>query len=344
MDVMTVYNKRRETREVTIRPARQEDVADIITLIIKQHGNYYPYADLYSMDFVRWVIEKGDMYIVVAELADGLLAGMTGANRKPQFAGTLEWIMLAIRPSCRGFGIGKLLMSFLHKILPAELYAGIYGHCMSLDTASQKILAGLGHHITGTLLNSYRVDTHAENFAGMDLPFKHNLIVTCLPGNKKNAGPLYAPQVHAGYIQGVYGSLGTAYTLRDQEGAGPPGTPSDCTVTQKEEHRYCEIFAEEIGLDFEKTLDHTLERYSVLEEQSFNAFINLNDPAAPWAYRLLEDRGFSFAGIHALSGPREYMILHYSPAVPVPFDRIVVLPGFAGEFAYIRKQYEGRKR
>jgi hypothetical protein len=38
------------------------------------------------------------------------------------------------------------------------------------------------------------------------------------------------------------------------------------------------------------------------------------------------------------------MILHYSPALPVPFDLIAVLPGFAGEFAYIREQYEGRKR
>ncbi|MDR3172747.1 MAG: GNAT family N-acetyltransferase [Treponema sp.] len=338
---MTVYNKRRETREVSIRPARQEDVPDIISLIIKQHGNYYPYADLYSVDFVRRVIEKEDMYIIVAELAGGLLAGMTGANRKTQFAGTLEWIMLTIRPSCRGFGMGKLLISFLQQTLPAERYAGIYGHCMSLDTASQGILAGLGHRITGALLNCYRVDAHAENFAGLDLPFKHNLIVTCLPGNKKNSGPLYVPPAHAGYIKGVYDALGTACALR--EGA-PPGTSSDCAVVQKEEHRYCEFFAEEIGLDFEKTLDVALERYGALEGQSFNAFINLNDPAAPWACGLLEDRGFSFAGIHALSGPHEYMILHNSPAVPVPFDRIAVLPGFAGEFSYIREQYEKRKQ
>ncbi|MDR2760151.1 MAG: GNAT family N-acetyltransferase [Spirochaetaceae bacterium] len=341
---MTVYNKRRETREVTIRLAKPEDVPDIITLIIKQHGNYYPYADLYSMDFVRRVIENRDMYIVVAELAGGLLAGMTGANSKTQFAGTLEWIMLTIRPSCRGFGMGKILISFLQQALPAEQYADIYGHCMSLDTASQGILAGLGHHITGTLLNCYRLDTHAENFAGLALPFKHNLIVTCLPGNKKDAGILYIPPVHAGYIKGVYESLGTAYTFREPERAEPGGAPSDCTVTPMEEHQYCELRTEEIGSDFEKTLDDVLKQYGAREGQSFNAFINLNDPAAPWAYRLLEDRGFSFAGIHALSGPREYMMLHYSPAIPVPFDRIMVLPGFAGEFAYIREQYERRKR
>jgi hypothetical protein len=54
------------------------------------------------MDFVRRVIENGDMRIVVAELAGGLLAGITGANSKTQFAGTLEWIMLTIRHTSRG--------------------------------------------------------------------------------------------------------------------------------------------------------------------------------------------------------------------------------------------------
>jgi hypothetical protein len=341
---MTVYNKRREEREITIRLARREDVPSIITLLIKQHGNYYPYTDLYSMDFVREAIEKKDIYIIVAELADGLLAGMTGANGKTRFTGALEWILLTIRPSCRGFGIVKHLNSFLHQTLSAELYTGIYAHCMSLDTASQGILAGLDHHITGAFLNCYRLDAHAENLSGLVLPFKHNLIITCLPGGKKDAGFLYVLPAHAGYIKGVYETLGTAFTIREQEKTKFSETSSACTVTQMEDHRYCELFAEEIGLDFEKILEDALNRYGALEGQSFNALINLNDPAAPWAGRLLEDRGFSFAGIHALSGPHEYMIFHYSPAVAVPFDQIAVLPGFSGEFAYLREQYEGRKR
>ncbi|MDR2739612.1 MAG: hypothetical protein LBB68_07255 [Treponema sp.] len=341
---MTVYNKRGETQEVTLRLARPEDTPDIITLLIKQYGNYYPGADFYDADFVRQVIKNEDIYIAVAELSGGLLAGITGANQKTPFAGTLEWFMLTIRPSCRGFGLGKHLGSFLHQTLPAERYACTYGHCMSLDAVSQGILASLGHRITGALLNCYRVDTHAENFAGLALPFKQNLIVTCLPGSKKDAGLLYIPPVHAGYIRGAYESLGTTHTLREGEQVEPGGVPSDCAVIQKEEHRYCELRAEEIGLDFENILDDVLKQYGALEGQSFNVFINLNDPAAPWVCRLLEDRGFSFAGLHALAGPREYMILHYSPAIPVPFDRIAVLPGFAGEFAYIREQYEGRKR
>jgi GNAT superfamily N-acetyltransferase len=317
--------------------ARQEDVPDIITLLIKQHGNYYANVDLYSADFIRKVIKNGDLYIAVAERADGLIAGMAGANRKTRFAGTLEWTMLTIRPSCRGFDMGRRLLSFLRQTLEPDLYTCIYGHCMSLDTASQGILAGLGLCMTGAVLNCYRVDSHAENFAGLELPAKHSLLVTCLQGSKKNAGALYVPQAHREYIQAVYEALGAAYTFGEE--VKPSGAPA-VTVTQNEEHRYCEVFAEAAGLDFEKALKDTLEQYGALEQQSFNVFINLNDPAAPWACRVMEDQGFFFAGVHALSGAHEYMIFHYSPALPVPFDRIAVLPGYAGTWAYIRDQYE----
>ncbi|MDR2617988.1 MAG: hypothetical protein LBC62_03870 [Treponema sp.] len=334
---MTLYNKRREALEVTIRLAVQEDVPDIITLLIKQHGNYYANVDLYSADFVRRVIKNRDLSIAVAECAGGLIAGMAGANGKTRFAGTLEWVMLTIRPSCRGFDIGRRLLSFLRQTLERDLYSCIYGHCMSLDTASQGIMAGLGFRMTGAILNCYRFDTHAENFAGLDLPDKHRLLVVCLLGTKKHAGVLYVPDEHREYIQAVYEALGAEYTL-DKE-AKPSGTTA-VTVTQNNEHRYCEVFAEETGPDFEKTLKDTLEQYGALEQQSFNVFINLNDPAAPGACRILEDRGFFFAGLHALSGACEYMIFHYSPALAVPFDRIAVLPGYAGEFAYIRDQYE----
>jgi ribosomal protein S18 acetylase RimI-like enzyme len=339
-----IDNTGRETQEVTIRLAQREDIPDIIALIIKQHGNFYPYADLYRADFLRSVIEDRTMYIVIAEFDGGQVVGMTGANNKNQFAGTREWIMLTILPSCRGHGIGKKLTSFLKSSLPQEGYTGIYAHGMTLDTASQKLLIDRGHHITGAILNCYRVDTHAENFAGLDIPFKHSLIVTCLAGDKKDAGPLYVPPVHAGYVKGVYENLGVAYSLREDPGGEPEGAASTCIVTQMDEHQYTEFLVTKPGRDFEKILGDALDQYGAGEGQSFNAFINLNDPAALWAYRLLEERGFSFAGIHALSGAYEYMILHYSPVLPVPFDRMAVLPGFSGEFAYIREQYEGRRR
>lgn len=338
---MTVYNKRREALELTIRLARQEDAPGIIALLIKQHGNYYPNPDFYNLGFVRRSIGAGDLYVALAESEDGLLAGITGANRKNQFAGTLELGMLTVRPACQGFALGKHLHSFLLETLSLQTYSSIFTHCMSLDTISQKICANMGYGITGALLNSYRTDSRAEHFSGLELPVKHNLVVTCRSGDKKDAGDLYAgPYVE--YITAVYDSLGVAYRLRE-EGTAPSGGSSLCTVTQAEKHRYCEVLARCLGPDFENLLGDVLKRYGGLEEQSFNVFINLNDPAAPWACRFLEARGFFFAGLHALSGVYEYMIFHYSPDLPVPFEKIAVLPGFAGEFSYIQGQYEMRR-
>jgi hypothetical protein len=192
------------------------------------------------------------------------------------------------------------------------------------------------------LLNCYRTDPRAENLSGLDIPLKHTLVVACQARSKRDAGPLYAPLVHAGYIAGVYDGLGAAYTLMDQDKT-PEGPASACTVTLAEKHRYCEVLAQRIGPDFERIVEEILNRYGHLEGQTFNVLINLNDPSASWACRLLEERGGVFAGIHPLAGPCEYMIFHCSPGLAVPFDRIAILPEFAGGFAYIRNQYERRR-
>ncbi|MDR0556818.1 MAG: hypothetical protein LBG43_02960 [Treponema sp.] len=337
---MIVYNKRREALEVTVRLAQQEDAPDIIALLIKQHGACHPNADLYNTDFLRTAIAGGDIYVAVAELENGLLLGIAGANRKNQFAGALELGMMTIHPDYRGFGMGKHLSSFLLESLTRDAYACNYCHCMSLDIASQKISTDLGFRITGMILNCYRTDPRSENFSGLDIPFKHTLVVVCRAGSKRDAGPLYAPLAHTGYIDGVYDGLGVAYTLMEDQNRTPEGPASVRTVTLSEKHRYCEVLAKRIGPDFERILEDILDRYGHLEGQTFNVLINLNDSSASWACRLLEEWGFFFTGIHPLSGPCEYIIFHCSLRLPVPFDRIAVLPEFTEGFAYIRSRYD----
>jgi hypothetical protein len=83
-----------------------------------------------------------------------------------------------------------------------------------------------------------------------------------------------------------------------------------------------------------------LSQYGALENQDFNALINLNDPGSPGACCMLEERGFFFTGLQPLAGSYEYMILHYSPAIAVPFERVMVIPEFEEQFKYIQTKYK----
>jgi hypothetical protein len=333
---MTVSNKEGEFRNVVFRLARPGDVPRIISLLKKQHGaGYYP--KMYDEAYVRESMEKDTVRIILAETEDGAIAGVIGSTTDTPFPGASFSIMLTVVPALRGFGLAKQLHGFLAQSIPSNAYSCNYGHCVTLDTRSQRNLIGFGYQMTGLLPNGYFNDATAEYLAGLSLPVKDVLVVACLPLAKKDAGLLYSPPAYREYIAGVYRSLGVSFSLEESGGALPAS--SAYSLTDITEHRYCELIAHKTGDDFKDILRNMLQRYGGLENQTFTVFLNLNDPACPTACRLLEELGFFFAGVHPLSGRHEYMLMHYSPSLPVPFDRIVVVPEFKERCEHIRHFY-----
>jgi hypothetical protein len=338
---MTVFNKQGASLEVSLRLAGGDDASRIIALMKKQHGTGYM-PSFYQEQWVRHGMETGELYFVLAELADGTLAGIIGADAGSVFSGSLVLILLVVDKPLRGFGMGKTLHRFILNAKPWDQYTCIYGHCMSLDPVSQMNHIEFGYKMTGLFLNRYQFDPGAEYTLYMKLPLKHCHVIACLPKAKRDAGLLYAPPAYIPYIAGVYDSLGAAYTFAEED---EPGFPQlTYTLTQSELHQYCEVFVKEGGASFAAVLKENLEKYAPLERQSFNVFVSMNDPGCPAVCALLEEHGFFFTGIQPLSGQIEYLLYHYSPSIPVPFDKIAVVSEFKQEFEWIRSLYEKGKQ
>ncbi|MDR0723208.1 MAG: GNAT family N-acetyltransferase [Treponema sp.] len=323
-----------------IRLAHPDDAPQVIALLIKQHGKTYPNPRFYDEAWVRQGIDAGILYFAVVELPDGTLVGMAGSDAGNVFPGSLMFMLMTIVPSLRGFGLGKHLHNFLLQIGAFDKYTCIYMHCLTLDTASQIFCNGSGGRMTGLLMNRYIYDTETENLSGLHLPLKRTHLVSCIPKAKQDVGVLYTPAAHTAYIEDVYESLGAAYRLDSYEETKPRAMHSLLTITQYEYHRYCELMIKETGRDFVSILRDVLKQYGVLEQQTFNVFVNLNDPGCPEACRVLEEQGFFFTGLQPLSGQCEYMIMHYSPHIPVPFDKIAVIQEFNKQLSYIKHKYQ----
>ncbi|GHV76065.1 hypothetical protein AGMMS49942_08860 [Spirochaetia bacterium] len=339
---MTVHNKEGASLEVTLRFAKSEgdDVSRLIALMKKQHGNSYM-PSFYQERWVRHGMETGEFGFVLAELADGTLAGIIGADTGCVFTGALVLILLVVDKPLRGFGMGKILHHFILNAKPRDTYTCIYGHCMSLDPVSQRNHIEFGYKMTGLMPNWYQFDPGAEFIAGMKLPLKHSLIIAILPKAKRDAGLLYVPEAYIPYISEKYDSLGAAYTFAEPKGS--PFPQLTYTLTQSDLHRYCEIFVTEGGAAFAPVLKDTLGKYASLERQSFTVFVSMNDPGCPAVCALLEEQGFFFTGIHPLSGQTEYLIYHYSPTIPVPFDKIAVVKEFKKDLEWIKSLYGKEK-
>jgi RimJ/RimL family protein N-acetyltransferase len=315
--------------------------------LIKQHGKNYPNRQFYDEEWVRRGLESKSLHFAVVELRDGTLAGMIGADEGNAFSGSIVFFLLTIDPLLRGFGVGNHLHRFLLEHVALETCTSIYGHCLTLDTISQKICNNLGYRMTGLLFNRYIYDTTAKNLVNLLLPLKRTHLVVCFPRIKQDAGILYTPFVYIDYIREIYESLGVVYRFNNHEATQPKTMRSLLTITQYEDHYYCELMVKETGHNFASVLGDVLKQYSALEQQTFNVFINLNDPGCPDACRVLEEQGFFFTGLQPLSGKYEYMIMHYSPHIPVAFDNIMVIPEFNTQFKYIQHKYQeaqgGRK-
>jgi hypothetical protein len=66
----------------------------------------------------------------------------------------------------------------------------------------------------------------------------------------------------------------------------------------------------------------------------------MNDPCAPALYDILEAHSFFFSGVLALCGKNEYIVMHRSLYIPVPFDELAIVPEFNTRLNYIKSMYE----
>jgi GNAT superfamily N-acetyltransferase len=343
---MKIYNKRGTCLDVAIRLARPDEASKLIALMTLQHGKSYPDHTAYNEGFLREHIEKDLYQFIVAEQSDGTAIGMVGSKKENAFPGSVVFTSLVVDPRFRGFGLGKRLHRYLLDLHSWETYTCIWGHCVTVDTLTQANHDEFGYATTGILPNRYTFDTKESKFGAylaVPPPLKHSHLVACLPQGKRDAGLLYAPSSYRGYIAEVYESMQITYRIREPETDTPVMESSLLTIDQNETHRYCEVMVQQTGADFTKILGKLLDRYASLERQTFNVFINLNDPGACFASRVLEEQGFCFTGLQPLAGPYEYMLYHYSPKILIPFDIIKVTPPFEERFAYIRNLYYCRR-
>lgn len=332
------FNKQGESLKINLRFANANDVESIIILLKKQHGTNYS-KKMYNPDYLCNKVELGNLKVVIAESEDGQIIGIIGSNNDNPFKGSVAFIMLVVNLGYRGFGLGKILQNFLLKSTEQDAYTCIYGHCMTVDTITQFNQIRFGCTLTGILLNCSIHDREAEYIRNIPVafPFKDALVVACLPRTKRDAGLLYG-HLYSTYILDVYAKLGVAYTLSDDV-IRPNAPLSDVSWEQDGDQRYCEFFTVAAGLDFADRIKEMIGQYPD-RDQTFNGFINLNDPGCPYACRILEDFGFFFSGLQPLSGRYEYVIMHYSPFLEVPFERLAIVSDFKEYFDYIWNKYK----
>lgn len=337
--MFTLRNKAGASLEVNLRPARPEDAPGIIRLIRGQYAeNYMP--SFYDSDWLAGGIAREALRFFVAELPGSFLGGVAGLDAEGHFPGSLILILLLVDRSLRGYGLGKLISPYVLKAASQIPCTCEYAHSLTIETISQSFLETEGFKTTGLILNRYLLDSAAPYVTVTDLPLKTSHLIACYMRDKKDAGILSVPDSYRAFVGEVYRALGAAYTFAPPcSGAGTAGA-ADFSCAQADADRYCEIIVRKTGAGLREKLEGLLDTYAAVPRQTFNIFINMNDPGCLRLCAFLEERGFFFTGVQPLSGLNEYLIYHYAPGFADPFDRVAVVPGFAKHLDWIRSLYQ----
>jgi GNAT superfamily N-acetyltransferase len=294
----------------------------------------------YDRDWLAGGIAKEALRFFVAELPGASLGGIAGLDAEGHFPGSLILILLLVDKTLRGYGLGKLISPYVLKAASQIPCTCEYAHSLTIETISQSFLETEGFKTTGLILNRYMMDPGAPYVTVADLPFKTSHLIACYMRDKKDAGTLYVPDPYQAFAGEVYRSLGAAYTLVPSPSPNRDAGTAEFSYTQAEIDRYCEMIVRKTGAGLRETLEDLLDTWAALPRQTFNIFINMNDPGCPRLCAFLEGRGFFFTGIQPLSGLNEYLIYHYAPGLADPFDKVAVIPGFVKHLDWMRSLHK----
>lgn len=342
--ILRAENREGRSLTVILREYQQEDVQGMIACIRDEYGETYFRKELYRPDYPKKESRKGNIIFLVAQTKAGEIAGMMLLKKNPKDEYICEIATQVFRKKYRGFGMAMPFFEYGMEILHGRSYFAVCSLPVMFHNTTQRLLYRIGFRATGFVLNVFdmlRITHSYKNGRNT----KHSQGIQMQAVCKKAAGTIYLPQEHQSFCKKIYESLEvTFHAAAEREGEFKEMLPvSDLTYIQNEEQSSLEIHLQCIGLDLRERMEALHSKYPFKERQTANVFLNISDKNAVWAYRMLSEMGYFFAGLKPLGGQGEYMVLHNRGEIEIYFEDYVLSEEFKEISDYVKKCYEETK-
>lgn len=316
---------------VTLREFRPGDEEGMIACIRDEYGNTYFKQNFYRRKYLREEAESGHTIFLIAEAAQGEIAGMMALKQFYPKENMCEVASQIFRKKYRGYGLAEPFFEYGVEIMKGRGYFAAYSRPVLFHDVTQRLLYRQGFRATGFGLNAFNMDVITHSYENGKNE-KHSYGIQILPLEKQNAGRLYVPKELFSVCSGIYDALGVSFRLvQEVEGRMQDrGLPNDSTVSYVQDilQKNLEIEVSKVGEDLPKRVEELKRKYPLTGRQTANLFLNINDPHAVWAYKKLKEAGYFFAGLKPLCSAQEYMVLHHRGEVEIHFEDYVL----SGEF------------
>lgn len=339
MNFTNFYNKEGKSISIRFREFQLNDADSIVNLIHDEYGDKYHTKELYDKDIIIQRYLEGKIIFHVAELQNGnIIACLNMKKSLPQ-------------EKCYSMGTGIVLKAYrkyrifeplikyvMEQIAKLQNVSAIHALLVMYHEITQYSIDRLGLKPCGFILSMVLSNNFSHSF-NKDDNIKYHFILTAGKLSKNDVGSLYLPTEHENISRKIYDSFDVKFEIKTV-GINLNGK-SIITFEDNSIQQNCSIYIDSSGEDL-------LEKIKEIEDQqqqpfqTFNVFLNINDPKAIVAYDILKRLGYFFAGFKPLSGEYELMIMHNPKQVPINFDSLLTIEHFSPLKYYAKQCYESR--
>lgn len=338
---VTLQNQHGMTMTVLLRPYRDGDEEDMIACIRDEYGDTYFKQALYNPKHFKREAEEGIVTFLVAETENGEIAGMMILKQFYPEESMCEIASQIFLKKYRGFGMAMPFFEYGMDILLSRSYSAAFCLPVLFHDVTQRLLYRVGLRATGLVMNVFDMD-HIRHSYDNGRNRKHSQGIQVRAVGKRDAGTLYIPREHIPFCSRVYDSLGVkCHIIENKNVEFSKCSGIICQYNRRQQS--VEIRVCRVGADFKCQMEQLHARYPLREKITANVFLNCNEPEAPYAYKILKDMGYFFAGLKPLCSEREYMVMHHPGEVEIWFEDYVVSDEFATLVTYVEACYEEQK-
>ncbi|HEX3026934.1 MAG TPA: hypothetical protein VHR42_06880 [Clostridia bacterium] len=307
MEVKLKHRTNSSELTVILRPFEDGDADDVIACIRDEYGDTYFKRNFYNSEFLKKMHREGAITFLVAQTDWGEIAGILALKSFYPAETMCEVASEIFRKKFRGYRLAEPMLRYGLDIIAQGSYSAAYALPVTFHRITQQILQNLGMTATGFIFSVFRTECmeSSYDYGGCQ---KHSQGIQIMPMEKTDTGSLYLPEELTSIAELIYSRLGVDYEICHAETSLKAKTR--LYFTNDTLHRNGTIMLLRPGADLKLQVDQVRARYQGVPLQTFNVFLNISDPAAPEAYRILKESGFFFTGFKPLCSEREYLVMH----------------------------------
>jgi len=322
--------------DITIREIIDDyqDIISAITCIYDEYQYSYSYERLYYPENIKELISHKKFRSFIAVNAHGEAAGHYGLSFSDDYQAMPEWSTVVVRRPFRGRGIfEKMLVHGIEAAKNMDMRA-IMTQPTAYHTATQKIVTRHGFAATGMLFQYAASDMISEyNTDGRRL----DLAIAVKMLREDTPRTVYLPEEHSEFLREIYSRL------KARREYSKPFQPTQDTNLRYEINgimKAGKIVVTQAYTDFESELNQIARAMRKNKIEMTEMFINLTDPAAPYAYKTAKDAGYFFTGLMPCAENCDYLVMQNVFGAEIDFSAITTIGEYTDLLDYVKKSYE----